>query len=393
MTTDLEDDLRQLYASVAPPPPPQVVTIASLTTARRRARLTWRWRLVASLAATAAVALVATLVLTRQQPAPPRTTTQLLSVRLLPAGAALNCSLPIVALSADQTRGFIVLHNGAASFQAAHVPQGAYIAALHQWVDGTPRRLNDADIVYYSVTRGPGANTVTVHDGSASRVVYTMEAMSQVEPMGWFGSDIVLFEPSHGIPPTTMVDHVLLLDPSTGSTRPVPGGIDLPLPFLGGSSTGYIPGSGAMWSTLSRSDGSRSDLVRYDLTTGVTTNVYSTTGFIEMVGVDGKGRPIIQVGSSDVFHVNPAGRSGITTRTLLLTGAPQPTTLNAGRIGDPGVADNLSPLSITDGDTVWMAADNGQIWRYAPDRGMQLVAKVTTSTQGAPGVAIEGPCR
>jgi hypothetical protein len=40
-----------------------------------------------------------------------------------------------------------------------------------------------------------------------------------------------------------------------------------------------------------------------------------------------------------------------------------------------------------------MAADNGQIWRYTPDHGMQLVAKVTTSTEGAPGVAVEGPCR
>jgi hypothetical protein len=112
-----------------------------------------------------------------------------------------------------------------------------------------------------------------------------------------------------------------------------------------------------------------------------------------MVGVDGGGHPIIQVGSRDIFHVNPAKRSGITTRTLLLTGAPQPTVLNEGSVGDSGVADNLSPLSLTDGDTVWMAADNGQIWRYTPDHGMQLVAKVTTSTEGAPGVAIEGPCR
>lgn len=392
MTVDLEDELRVLYASVAPPPPPAAVQMASPTTpVHRRPRLTWRWTLMASIAGAAAVGLAVTLIAIRHQTSTPATTTRLLSVRVLPAGTGLNCALPIVALSADQTRGFIVMRNGQATFQPASVPQGAYIAALHHWVDGTPRRLNDADIVYYSVSFNPAKVTVTLHDGPSSSVVFTADSMSQIAPMGWFGSEIVLFEPSHAIPPAAELDHVVLLDPSTGSTKSVPGGIALSLG--GNSATGYIAGSGAMWSVASRSDGTHTDLRRYDLITGAITDVYTSTGFIEMVGVDGGGHPIIQVGSRDAFHVNPAERAGIMTRTLLLTGASQPTVLNEGRIGDSGVADNLSPLSITDGNTVWMAADNGQIWRYTPDRGMQLVAKVTTSTHGAPGVAIEGPCR
>ena len=389
MTTDLEDELRQLYAAVtAPPLPLRVVSVTSPPQLQRHARPRRRRTLLAlAIATTAAVALVATLLATRQL-----TTTQLLSVRVLPAGADLSCSLPIVALSADQTRGFIVLRNGQASFQAANVPQGAYIAALHQWVDGTPRRLNDADTTYYSVNENPSTVTVTVHDEHGAHVVFTADSKTQDGPMGWFGKDIVLFEPDHHSQPA--VAHALLLDPSTGNARLVPGSINA-VPSFGanGSSTGYIPGSGAIWTTFSRDDGTRRALQRYDLTTGVSTELYSTTGFIEMVGVDGGGHPIIQVGSRDIFHVNPAKRSGITTRTLLLTGAPQPTVLNEGSVGDAGVTDNLSPLSLTDGDTVWMAADNGQIWRYTPDHGMQLVAKVTTSTEGAPGVAIEGPCR
>ena len=389
MTTDLEDELRQLYAAVtAPPLPLRVVSVTSMPQLQRHARPRRRQTLLAlAIATTAAVALVATLLATRQL-----TTTQLLSVRVLPAGADLSCTLPIVALSADQPRGLIVLRNGQASFQAANVPQGAYIAALHQWVDGTPRRLNDADTTYYSVNENRSTVTVTVHDEHGAHVVFTADSKTQDGPMGWFGKDIVLFEPDHHSQPA--VAHVLLLDPSTGNARLVPGSINAEPSFgANGSSTGYIPGSGAIWTTFSRDDGTRSALQRYDLTTGVSTELYSTTGFIEMVGVDGGGHPIIQVGSRDIFHVNPAKRSGITTRTLMLTGAPQPTVLNEGSVGDSGVADNLSPLSLTDGDTVWMAADNGQIWRYTPDHGMQLVAKVTTSTEGAPGVAIEGPCR
>lgn len=394
MNTDLEEELRQLYASVPVPPPPVVQAGgAGWPTPSHRSP---RWRRRATLLAaiiTAAVVggSVAALIATRQHAAAPGPTTHILAVRVLPAGTSLNCSLPIVALSADQTRGFIVLRNGAASFQAANVPRGAYIAALHQWVDGTPRRLNDTDVVYYSMSVNPSTVTVTVHDGRVSRVVFTADSMTQEIPMGWFGSDIVLFKPSRVIPPASRLDQVLILDPSTGAVNTVPGGISLSLG--GNSATGYIAGSGALWSVISRGDGTLSELQRYDLTTGAVTQVFTSTGFIEMVGVDGDGHPIIQVGSRDVFHINPAERAGITTRTLLLSEAPQPTVLNEGHIGDAGVADNLSPQSITDGDTVWMAADNGQIWKYTPDHGMQLVAKVTTSTQGPPGVAIEGPCR
>ena len=61
-------------------------------------------------------------------------------------------------------------------------------------------------------------------------------------------------------------------------------------------------------------------------------------------------------------------------------------------VGTPGVANSLSPLSVNDGDRVWLAADDGAIWLYRPSTGLEQVAKVTTSTQGAPGVAVSGPC-
>ncbi len=66
--------------------------------------------------------------------------------------------------------------------------------------------------------------------------------------------------------------------------------------------------------------------------------------------------------------------------------------INAGREGNTGVADNLSPLSAIDGQDVWLAGDNGTLWRYQPGQGLQAMASIRTSTNGAPGVSISGGC-
>ena len=56
------------------------------------------------------------------------------------------------------------------------------------------------------------------------------------------------------------------------------------------------------------------------------------------------------------------------------------------------MADNLSPLSAIDRSEVWLAGDNGTLWRYEPDEGLRAMAPIRTSTNGAPGVSISGPC-
>jgi len=38
-----------------------------------------------------------------------------------------------------------------------------------------------------------------------------------------------------------------------------------------------------------------------------------------------------------------------------------------------------------------LASNDGAIWLYRPT-GLQQIAKVTTSNQGAPGVSISGAC-
>jgi hypothetical protein len=81
--------------------------------------------------------------------------------------------------------------------------------------------------------------------------------------------------------------------------------------------------------------------------------------------------PIIQLASSDIEHIAPTDRAGINERTMPLTSPHYAQVLNQGRVGDPGVADNLSPLSAIDGSTVSLAGDNGTLWRYTPERACE----------------------
>jgi hypothetical protein len=122
-------------------------------------------------------------------------------------------------------------------------------------------------------------------------------------------------------------------------------------------------------------------------------NSTDMTGTAQFVGTDAQSDPIIQVAQRDIWHTDPAQRNGITIQTMLFTAPHRGTVLNSGRAGEPGVAGAFSLLSATAGNSVWLASDDGQIWVYQTGIGLQEIAKVTTSTQGAPGVAISGPCQ
>lgn len=116
-------------------------------------------------------------------------------------------------------------------------------------------------------------------------------------------------------------------------------------------------------------------------------------GTAQFVGTDSQGDPLIQVAERDIWHTDPAHRAGIAIQTMLLTSAHHVIVLDHGRAGDPGVAGAFSPLSATRGSEVWLASDDGAIWLYRTGVGLKQIAKVTTSNQGAPGVAISGPCQ
>ncbi len=135
---------------------------------------------------------------------------------------------------------------------------------------------------------------------------------------------------------------------------------------------------------------------RYDLGARSTVQWFDGSvdgrGHIEVVATDANGHPILQLSSPDLFHTAPSQRGGVSVQTLLLTSPHHATILNRGPVGAPGVAGSLSPLSVTDGSQVWLASDDGAIWLYRATSGLNEVAKVTTSTRGAPGVAISGPC-
>jgi hypothetical protein len=402
-TRELEEELRALYGAVdAPPAPPswaaQVWPPATLARAPRRGRSRMLVRTPVALAVAAAVVL--TVMVSRRggpAPTPPSTQPATLMVAVLPAGAALTCRLPISALSNDHTTGFITMSAGQGSFQPAQVSADAmtYLPALQRWVDVLPQFVSPDGTAY--VTVGGGASdAIHIVDAHGDRAVPT-HAPAGV--FAWTRRGLLLLAPSDRPDPlhgeTLDLD---LVDPTTGALTPL---APIQLPGIsgagGGSETGYVRAGDSVWTTAYDPGADATTVTRHDLATGQDTVWFDGRsdghGHAQVVGADASGAPLVQLSDQDLFHSDPAHRAGISERILLLGGPHQATVLNEGTVGAPGVADDLSPESVTDGGQVWLAGDDGGIWVYTSGAGLREVAKVTTSTQGSPGVVISGPCR
>jgi len=343
-----------------------------------------------------AVAVTAVFVLVHRD-----TSVAAISVYALPAAGELSCSLPISALSNDRTTGFIVLDHGRATFRAVHTDGTTYVPALARWVNVLPQMVAPDGRSYVTQTFSGRTTTIHVVDATGDRTVLKTEAPLNI--FGFSSQGILLIDMSRepGAPGPSTSLNLKLLDPASGALRPFP----YPPPPFGSareagasSSASYSRSASVIWLTDYTPSSNSTTVRKYDLATGVTTEWFdgrtNGQGHVEVVGTDAHGLPIVQLADRDLFHTNPASRAGIGQRTILLTAPHVSAVLNQGRVGDAGVAGNLSPLSVNDGDKVWLAADDGTIWMYSATAGFQEVAKVVrTSTQGPPGVAISGPCR
>jgi hypothetical protein len=406
MTTDtdtdtLEQELRALYATVAPPArQPSVATSESSPTAVPVNSPWLRRRVVRRVGAMAAIAavVVAGVVAVRHQPGAPSAPSRLTSLRVsvLPAGGQLNCTIAISALSDVHATGFITFAHGHATFAPVTTTGNTYVRGLHRWVETTPQMVAPDGNSYVTAGGDQTHSTVQVVDASGTHTVLTVNR-GFLGPLGFSPEGIVLLDTSPGANGSNLAMQISLLNPRTGAVRA------MPLPdypqFSGagaGSSTGYQAGTSSIWMQTYDSKTDLSVISRYDLSTGRTTTWFDGRtdglGAAQPVGETAAGQPIIQVASSDIFHIAPTQRAGITERTLLMTSPHVGQVINAGRVGDPGVADNLSPLSAIDGQDVWLAGDNGTLWRYQPGHALQAMASIRTSSDGAPGVSISGAC-
>lgn len=408
MSTDtdrLEQDLRALYATVAPPPlQPSFATSESPPTAAPASSPPWLRRRV--LRRAGAMALIAAVVgvgvvAVRHQPGAPSAPSRLTSLRVsvLPAGGQLDCTIAISALSDVTATGFITFAHGQATFAPVKTTGNTYVPGLHRWVQTTPQMVAPDGNSYVTGSGDLTHSVVQVVDASGTHTILSVNHGS-FGPLGFSPEGIVLLDTSPIANGPNQALPVSLLNPRTGAMRalPLPDYPQLSTSMTGAasSSTGYQAGTNSIWMQAYDRTTDLSMVSRYDLTTGRTTTWYDGRsdglGVAQPVGETAAGQPIIQVASRDIFHIAPTQRAGIMERTLLMTSPHVSRVLNAGRIGDPGVADNLSPLSAIDGQDVWLAGDNGTLWRYQPGQALEAMASIRTSTNGAPGVSISGAC-
>jgi hypothetical protein len=406
MTTeiDTENELRRLFAEIpAPAPPATWRRVPAVRPTRRSLRGTRRthWLAPRVLVAVPALALViAGVFLARAEITPAPRPFSGLTVAALPGAAGLSCSLPISALSQDHTTGFVTLSNGSAHFTAVRTDGTTYLPQLRRWAPVLPQAVSLDGLSYVTEDYRGGQTIFALVDASGTRTLLTTTA-----PMNFFAytaEGIILDDlspPPGATGPSDTLD-LKVLDPSSGALSQFPH----PAPRLPASASvgtsgeaGYLRSGNALWMTAYDSASNVSLVDRYDLATGLTTRWFDGSrdgrGDVQVVGADSQGDPIMQLSTTDLFHTNPAHRAGIGVQTMLLSGPHAATVLNGGRVGDAGVAGDLSPLSVTDGGKVWLAADDGAIWLYRPGSGLIEIAKVTTSTSGAPGVSVSGPCR
>ena len=399
-TAHLEEELRRVYATVMVPPPPlQWTSLPARIPARPRIGSgAWvrRPRRVGAVAVAVAAALVVAILVNRSPFAPQ----PVLAVQMQPAGASLVCKLPISALSEDHTTGFIVMDHGHATFQPVKTRGTTYVPALGVWADVLPQMVAPDGRAYISQTytyTTPGHMIISITDARGTRTLLDTTQPNIIQPFAYTASGSVLVEdfsrPAGWASGPLPYWNLKLLDPVTGQLSPL--SFKVPALGPGNSQAGYNRNSNAIWSMAFAANGTTT-ISRFDLATGQMTewlNSSDALGTAQFVGTDSHGDPLIQVAERDIWHTDPAHRAGIAIQTMLLTSPHQITVLNHGRAGDPGVAGAFSPLSATMGNAVWLASDDGAIWLYRTGVGLQQIAKVTTSNQGAPGVAISGPCQ
>jgi hypothetical protein len=322
-----------------------------------------------------------------------------LRVSVLPAGGGLDCTIAVSALSDVQATGFITFAHGHATFAPVATTGNTYVRGLHRWVETTPQMVAPDGNSYVTGSGDQTHSVVQVVDAGGTHTVLSVNR-GFLGPLGFSPEGIVLLDTSPGAIGPNQNMPISLLDPQTGAVRAMPLPIypQLSTPLRGGagSSTGYQAGTSSIWMQAYDTTSNLSMVSRYDLNTGRTTTWFDGRtdglGAAQPVGETAAGQPIIQVAGSDIFHIAPTQRAGIVERTLLMTAPHTGQVINAGREGDAGVADNLSPLSAIDGQDVWLAGDNGTLWRYQPGHALQAMASIRTSTDGAPGVSISGAC-
>lgn len=306
-----------------------------------------------------------------------------ITINVNSAGKHLDCRLPI-SLIAKGESGFVSFRHGSATFSRASSPTpdaaGAgpvYLSAFGAWEMIPPSDVAPGGKAYVIASLTQEGSTITIVRLAGQKSVW--QTQSPVDVVGWGPDGIVVMN--------TQTQALSLLDPTTGASRPIPGGQS-----LAGDWVHYLPASNSVWTQSNRAGDAV--IVSQNIATGAQRTWYSSSsGYAYSIAITASGLPLVQTSPYSVQLVL-AGKQqvGLPQQLLLMTAPGQPRVVNKGVIGHAGVAAALNSATFTTRTSVWMSDGLGRVWRYTKGGGLQQIAQIT-DRESAEVLALAGPCK
>ncbi len=279
--------------------------------------------------------------------------------------------------------GFVNFPN--ATYQAAADSDRSYVASTKTWLPAPPEAVAPDQRSFVEAKAPNGspfmADTVYLVDvqSNAKRVIFTAPAGEMLDVLAYGAAGVFVvsyssFRPVQNAAASIVLDRVELINPQSGSHKPVPGSEASPNAFERWSA---VTGN-AMWGSVTVPPQDIQSppalkLVRLSLQDGALADWYQSTlssssGFPQILGFDANDHPIL--GISPPY--GPGEIYGAPLQLLLLTGPNQTRPIHP--IGS--TFRSVATSSFRDGHGTWFGGSDGTIWLYTPSGDFLKVATV-----------------
>lgn len=301
------------------------------------------------------------------------------------AGRGLTCRLPI-SLMSRKVSGFVTFRHGTATFVApaplskdSSASGPLYLSAFKAWVLVPRANVSPDGRSYAQATPSVNGSSTTITISRVKHEHVTWQFNQAVGIMGWTPEGILLMDLHN--------TSAFLLDPATGVSRAFPLASNLIGAWLH-----YLPAGDSVWSQSSHAGDAQ--IVSQSVATDAERTWYSSSsGYAYSVATTPAGTPLVQTSNSAVqLYLVGNEQVGISQEVLLMGANDQPTIVNQGTIGSPGIVGALNPATFTSASGIWMSDGLGGIWRYTLAHGLQEIARVSDHEQ-VESVSLAGSCQ